>query len=195
MPSPAVNRDGTHSPGQMPPQTKSIWPARDSRSMSPTRSKPFTGQNKINIVIDSFMLPDAQDSEEKFVRERLYSDEKLDGASSPKALHHGEGSSVSSNPDLEDEFAFNANWNKNLKPGSMLPPTDIFNRKETSRTVQRMMRRSQSEEKNYTNNLHNEPIIDNPNTKDNTGNLLIGQKRIIDTKTGLILEEDVDGLD
>jgi len=46
--------------------------------MSPTRTKmPISSQNKINIVIDSFMLPDRAIDEEKFVRERLYSDEKL----------------------------------------------------------------------------------------------------------------------
>ena len=119
MPSPAVNRngEGTHSPGK----TKTIWPARDSRSMSPTRSKPINGQSKINIVIDSFMLPDNgnNDVDDKFVRDRLYSDEQMQhsegsgGERSPnnKAKTHEE-KSVSSNPDLEDEFAFNKNWGK-----------------------------------------------------------------------------------
>jgi hypothetical protein len=45
MPSPAVNRiEGTASPIKLlsgsNPKKNDIWPARDSRSMSPTRSKP-----------------------------------------------------------------------------------------------------------------------------------------------------------
>jgi hypothetical protein len=153
--------------------------------------------------------------DEKFVRERLYSDEKLqlsdenNDNSSPKIRSNADGvSSVSSNPDLEDEFAFNKNWGKSQKMGSMLPPNEIFrqqsNSVSSSKIVpsinQRIMRRSQSEEKDPLRKIAfvlNEPSLnDNPNTKDAPGEtVLIGQKRIMDTATGMIVEGDVDGLD
>lgn len=148
MPSPAVNRlEGTASPIKLLsggiPKKHDLWPARDSRSMSPTRSKPaISSQNKIDIVIGNFTLPDRTIDEEKFVRERLYSDEKLalsessenNDQSSPKVKsHNGDvASNVSSNPDLEDEFAFNKNWGHPKKMGSMLPPTEIFRQQSTS---------------------------------------------------------------
>jgi hypothetical protein len=87
-------------------------------------------------VIGNFTLPDRTIDEEKFVRERLYSDEKLalsessennDQSSSKIKSNNGDdASNVSSNPDLEDEFAFNKNWGHPKKLGSMLPPTEIF---------------------------------------------------------------------
>jgi hypothetical protein len=118
--------------------------------------------NKIDIVIGNFTLPDRAIDEEKFVRERLYSDEKLalsessenNDQSSPKVKsHNGDGASnVSSNPDLEDEFAFNKNWGKSHKLGSMLPPVEIFRQqpvvvsgssnKLAARINQRLIRRS-----------------------------------------------------
>ena len=87
-------------------------------------------------MIGNFTLPDRTIDEEKFVRERLYSDEKLalsessennDQSSSKIKSNNGDdASNVSSNPDLEDEFAFNKNWGHPKKLGSMLPPTEIF---------------------------------------------------------------------
>jgi len=138
MPSPAVNRalEGATNPGLVQTvKRQDPWPARDARSMSPTRTMPVSGAlNKINIVIDSFIAPDRSiEVDENFVRERLYSDEKLhlsensDNNLSPtiKPRVSDKISSNSSNPDL-DEFAFNKNWGKHAKFGAMPPPNEIF---------------------------------------------------------------------
>ena len=175
--------------------------------MSPTRTMPIPGaQNKINIVIDSFIAPDRNiELDENFVRERLYSDEKLqlsensDNNESPniKPKVTEKISSTSSNPDLDDEFAFNKNWGKHQKFGAMPPPNEIFRQSTINHpkpSQPRIQRRSQSEEKDFhsktplqffgTEYKKDSPILaDHPNTtKDN--NVLIGQKRIIDTHTG-----------
>ena len=100
------------------------------------------------------MLPDRPQphsiDDDKFVRERLYSDEKLhisDGSDgkSPKQKPHSE--SVSSNPDLDDEFAFNQGWGGARKAGTMLPPSEINRQADKigaakKGSVQRLVRRS-----------------------------------------------------